>query len=79
MIKELMEDLILPAWFRLISQKFRLCFVLLTCNFPLLNFRYKGQKKYAEAASLLYHGALTLKKYDQVKIKFNNSFQNLSF
>lgn len=31
-----------------------------------LYFRYKGQKKYAEAASLLYHGALTLKKYDQI-------------
>ena len=28
--------------------------------------RYKGQKKYAEATNLLYHGALTLKKYDQV-------------
>ncbi|XP_061169060.1 Golgi to ER traffic protein 4 homolog [Saccostrea echinata] len=39
-----------------------------------LYFRYKGQKKYKEAASLLYHGALTLMKHDQT-----SSFTDLSF
>ncbi|XP_048764329.1 Golgi to ER traffic protein 4 homolog isoform X2 [Ostrea edulis] len=39
-----------------------------------LYFRYKGQKKYTEAANLLYHGALTLRKHDQT-----SSFTDLSF